>query len=269
MLGIPAVLTEHSVLKGAGGKALAAVNRLAAWTRWPDVLSAVSNYVADEIHRVANRPVEILPNGVRLEEWDLPNDDCGVTTVASVMRFTPRKRPLDVVRAIPRVHAALPDSMRPRFVLVGDGPEMEKVQREADRLGVRAYLDLPDWQARGEVKKILSRASLFVLPTSKEALSIATLEALSAGLPAVAMNHGGVGDIVTHGKEGFLASDYHSWVEHIITLCRDEALRRRMAHATRAAAARFSWPRVLERHLELYELAMDRRLGARRAARAA
>jgi glycosyltransferase involved in cell wall biosynthesis len=266
MLGIPTVLTEHSVLKGAGGRMLAAVNRFAAWTRWPDVLTAVSSYVADEMHRVSRRPVEILPNGVRLDEWDLPNDDRGVTTVATVMRFTPRKRPLDVVRAIPRVHAAVPESMRPRFVMVGDGPEMEKVQREADRLGVRAYLDLPGWQQRAEVKQILARASLFVLPTSKEALSIATLEALAAGLPAVAMNHGGVGDIVTHGKEGFLAADYDAWVEHIVALCRDEALRHRMANATRAAAARFSWPRILERHLEIYELAMDRRLGSRRVA---
>jgi glycosyltransferase involved in cell wall biosynthesis len=261
-LAIPSVLTEHSVMKGAGARLLSVLDRVTPWTTWPDVMTAVSTYVAAELERVSHRKVEILPNGVRPEEWDLPSDDRGVLTVASVMRLRPRKRPLDVVRAIPLVHAQLPPSLRPRFVLVGDGPERAKVEREAQKLGVEPWLELAGWQPRPEVKKILARSSIFVLPTSKEALSIATLEALSAGLPSVAMNHGGVGDVLTHGREGFLARDFDDWVQHIVALCRDEALRHRMAQATREAAARFAWPRVLERHLEIYQLAIERRRGA-------
>jgi len=269
-LGIPSVLTEHSVLKGSGGLLLGALDRVVPWSTWPDVLTAVSTYVARELQRVSNRAVEILPNGVRPEEWLLDGEPAPRPqrpTVVSVMRLRQRKRPVDVVRAIPRVHAALPEPLRPRFVLVGDGPERDHVEREAARLGVRQHLDLPGWRERAELKQILAASSIFVLPTSKEALSIATLEALSAGLPSVAMDHGGVGDVITPGRDGFLARDFDDWVQHIVTLCRDEPLRRRMAAATRAAAARFSWPSVLARHLELYELAVERCRG-RRADRA-
>jgi glycosyltransferase involved in cell wall biosynthesis len=160
---------------------------------------------------------------------------------------------------IPKVHARLPEGLRPRFILVGDGPEMKRVQREADRLGVRGHLELPGWQPREEVKKILSRASVFVLPTSKEALSIATLEALSAGVPTIAYDHGGVGDIVTDGKEGFLAANRKQFIDRVVQLCGDRALRERMASQTRASAARFSWDNVIARHLALYQFAAERR----------
>ncbi|MBT9584507.1 glycosyltransferase family 4 protein [bacterium] len=251
-LGIPCLLTEHSVLGTDGRWVLSAVEFLCGWSCWPDVLSAVSNFVANELRRVCGRPIELLPNGVRPEEWKQSSQD-GSPIVVSVMRLRPRKRPLDVVRAIPLVHQHL--QSRPHFILVGDGPERAKVERVVDQLGVRDYLELPGWQPRQQVKEILSRASIFVLPTRNEALSIATMEALASGLPAVAMNHGGVGDVLTHGQDGFLAHDFDDWVGHIVRLCRDHALRRRMAAVTHETAARFAWPRVLDRHLELYDLA--------------
>jgi glycosyltransferase involved in cell wall biosynthesis len=175
------------------------------------------------------------------------------------MRLTKRKRPIDIVRAIPRVHARLQDGEpRPIFTLVGGGPEEARVRREARRLGVEQHLEVLGWRPRPEVKQALAASSLFVLPTSKEALSIATLEALSAGLPVVAMNHGGVGDIVENGREGFLVNDGEEFVERIVELVRDATLRQRMAEAGRARVAKFGWDAVIARHLDIYAQAMGR-----------
>src|SRR6185503_13470041 len=132
--------------------------------------------------------------------------------------------------------------------LIGGGPEHERVVREAERLGVTGQIEILGWRPREEVKRLLRRASLFALPTSKEALSIASLEALSAGLPVVAMDHGGIGDIVENGREGFLAADFDEWVARIAELVRDAPLRARLAARARASAARFSWDAVIARH---------------------
>ncbi len=257
---IPSVLTEHSVLAGAGGRLLAVANRFYPWTHWPNVITAVSSYVAGEMERVSGRDVVVLPNGVKLDEWDAaaepePNAPLRIT---SVMRLYKRKRPIEVVRAMPRVYAKLPASLRPIFTLVGDGSERKKVEREAERLGVRQHLEVLGWQPRSEVKKVLARSSVFILPTCKEALSIATLEALCAGVPAVAMSHGGVGDIIQHGREGFLAANEEEFADYIVQLVTDAPMRARMAAATRKSAARFAWDPVLAQHLEVYRLAQDR-----------
>jgi glycosyltransferase involved in cell wall biosynthesis len=258
--GIPSVLTEHSVMKGLGAAILGVADRLTPWTTWPDVLTAVSTYVARELERVSGREALVLPNGVTPDEWELgpaQGDDERVR-ITSVMRLFKRKRPVDIVRAIPRVHALVPAARRPLFTLVGDGPERKHVEREAQRLGVSEHLELCGWQPRAEVKKVLARSSLFILPTSKEALSIATLEALSAGVPAVAMAHGGVGDIIQNGREGFLARDDAEFIGYIARLCRDGELRRQLQGNARTSAARFSWPAVIDRHLEIYRLAAER-----------
>lgn len=265
-LGLPSVLTEHSVLRGMGGVLLGAAEKVWGWSRWPDVISAVSSYLANEMRAVSGREVEILPNGVRPDDWRLPREEPEQPRVVSVMRLFKRKRPIDLVRAIPRVYDRLPAGVRPVFTLVGDGPERPRVEREAERLGVRRHLELLGWQPREEVKKVLARSSVFVLPTSKEALSIATLEALSAGLPAVAMNHGGVGDIVHHGREGFLAESFDELVEHVVQLCADRELRLRMSANTRRAVTRFSWDHVIARHVELYERARALRVAQRSVA---
>jgi glycosyltransferase involved in cell wall biosynthesis len=257
---VPSVLTEHSVLSGFGHVLLEAAERVWGWSAWPDVISAVSTYLAGEMRVRTKRDVEILPNGITPEQWT-QTQDANPPRVVSVMRLTPRKRGIELVRSIPRVIAKLPSGSMPRFTLVGGGPEQSRIEQEAVRLGVRQHLELTGWLDRSEVRQVLSRSTIFVLPTIKEARSIATLEALSAGLPVVAMSHGGVGDIVRHGREGFLADTDDEFCNYIVRLLVDEPLRRRMADVTKQAAARFRWDGVIERHLEIYDLARARRHG--------
>ena len=100
------------------------------------------------------------------------------------------------------------------------------------------------------------------LPTRKEAMSIATLEALASGCPAVAMNLGGVSDVVEHGREGFLAADEDQFVDYIVRLIREPELRQQMAARTRDRLGRFAWEQVIARHQNLFSLAQQRQSGA-------
>jgi glycosyltransferase involved in cell wall biosynthesis len=171
-----------------------------------------------------------------------------------------RKRPCDLVRAIPRVLAALPPGTpAPRFVVAGDGPMRSKVEREVARLGVTRHLELRGWMSRDQVKELLSQATVFALPSSWEALSIATLEALAAGVPAVAMSGCGVTDIIQPGREGLLGGNLDEFAACLARLISDRALRDQLAGRARAAAGRFAWSTVLQRHLEVYERVLARR----------
>ena len=259
-LGIPSVMTEHSVLRGAGLKLLSTLHKIWGWADWPDVLTAVSHYVAKDMRDVSGRKdVYVLPNGINPRDWK-PHNPPGPREwvplrVTTVMRFTKRKSPHEVVRAIPKINALLPDGVRPLFTLVGDGPERARVEREVQRLGVENQVELTGFKPRHEIREILARSSLFILPTSKEALSIATLEARCCGLPVVAMNHGGVGDLIKNGREGFLANTREEFIARIADVMADDALRTRMSAATKRSLDWFAWDSVIAQHMHVYRLA--------------
>lgn len=252
---IPSLLSEHSVSKGLGSALLRTAESIWRWSSWPDIITGVSTYVANELKALTNRDIEILPNGVDPNEW-VTNREPRLQRVVSVMRLTRRKRGIDIVRSIPKVNRLLRSNAPVPFMLVGDGPERPRIKRESMRLGLGNQLELPGRLDRSDIRLALADSSVFILPTVKEALSIAVLEALCAGLPIVAMRHGGVGDIVEHGREGFLAKNRNEFCHYIAQLLSNPGLRNAMAARTRASAARFSWDIVVEQHLEFYQRAL-------------
>jgi glycosyltransferase involved in cell wall biosynthesis len=261
-LGVPSVFTEQSVLRGAAVTLFRSIDRFYPWTRWATILTGVSSFVAEDIRQISGRDdVYVLHNGVNPQDWAVRGaraERRDRLRVTSVLRFTKRKRPMDIIRAIPLIHAQLPASVRPLFTLVGDGPERPKVEREARRLGVYEHVAFTGFRSGHEVREILSNSDVFVLPSIKEAHPRAVLEALSAGLPVVARTPNGVSDSVDHGREGFLARSLEELAGYIAQLAGDDALRARMAENAGKRLDRFSWDRVIPRHIELYRLASQR-----------
>lgn len=255
-MGIPSVLTEHSVLREGGVVFFRALSHVYPWVRWPTVLSAVSSYVAEDMRRMSGRDdVFVLLNATSAAEWQVRREEGNEVRVTSVMRFTKRKRPVDLIRIIPRVLSRLPAGLRPRFTLVGDGPQRARVEREVRRLGVGAYVELLGLRPRHEIREILARSSVFALPSYKEALSIVALEARAAGLPVVARTPNGVSEVIEHGVHGFLAKDDDEFAAYLAQLVEDRTMRQRMSESTRRGLERFGWERSIERHLDIYSLA--------------
>jgi len=129
-----------------------------------------------------------------------------IRTVLSVGRLVPIKGYDVLVRAVAvasaaadaRSTAASP-ARRPTLVIVGDGPERERLAALARRLEVD--LRLPGFVPRDQVAVWLAGADLYVQPSRRlatgrtEGLPTATLEALSAGLPVVATATGGLAEL--------------------------------------------------------------------------
>jgi glycosyltransferase involved in cell wall biosynthesis len=126
------------------------------------------------------------------------------------------------------------------------------------RLGLADRVDFLGFRPREELKAILSQSSIFVLPTVQEAFGMAVLEARCVGLPVVAMNHGGIGDIVESGAGGFLTRTFDEFADRIADLVRDPSLRARVAGTGVATLTRFGWDVVTEQYLDVYRRAMAR-----------
>lgn len=112
--------------------------------------------------------------------------------VLSVGRLSHEKAHRDLVEAM----AALAGPpCQAQLVLVGDGPERGALEQQSSRLGIKDGVILCGQQ--GDVRPFYAMASVFALPSLSEGSPNALLEAMAAGVPAVATNVGGVPEIAT------------------------------------------------------------------------
>jgi glycosyltransferase involved in cell wall biosynthesis len=86
--------------------------------------------------------------------------------------------------------------------IVGDGPLLDALQRTAGESGLTGNIKFLGGEAN--VPDVLCCSKLFMLVSPNEGMSIAMLEAMSAGLPAIVTDVGELHSIIEHGKNGFL-----------------------------------------------------------------
>jgi glycosyltransferase involved in cell wall biosynthesis len=135
------------------------------------------------------------------------------------------------------------------FVLTGDGPYAETIRQQ----------ELPNVVLTGfkrgrELSEIYASADCFAFPSGTETFGNAALEAMASGLPVAGVASGGVRDFLSHGGNALLAppGSRKSFVENLITLMGDSALRRSLAdNALKTARAR-DWNRVFDGLLHTY-----------------
>jgi len=259
--GVPTLITVHSMWAGAG-----AVVRLAAMAslrRWPVVWSAVSSAAADVFGRaLGGVEVAVLPNAIDTAAWPpydepapAPAADAPITIV-SVMRLMPRKRPVHLLRIFREVRTLLP-GRDVRLLIVGDGPMRGRVDRYVRRHDLGDVVTVTGRVPRADVLDLVRSASVYLAPAPKESFGLAALEARCAGLPVVASRHGGVGEFVEDGVEGFLVADDAAMAVATAGLLSDEGLRERIAAHNRSRTPAFDWSDALSRTDKLYREAGD------------
>ena len=96
----------------------------------------------------------------------------------------------------------LADGFLVRVLVVGDGPERSALGRLARELDLGSRCQFTGFV--GDLPAMLNAMDIFVQPASDEGVSVATLEAMSAGLPVVAADEGAVGEVIRAGETGLL-----------------------------------------------------------------
>jgi N-acetyl-alpha-D-glucosaminyl L-malate synthase BshA len=163
-----------------------------------------------------------------LREQLCPTNHCDALVV-HVSNFRPVKRvdvALEVFRRIRR-------RVRARFVLIGDGPVREDIERLAAEYEMTS--DVRFVGERQDLVAWLSVADLFLLPSAQESFGLAALEAMACEVPVVASNVGGLPEIIDDGVTGFVCPPdaVDLMAERGVAVLTDPALR---ASITQAAA---------------------------------
>ncbi|NKB99325.1 MAG: glycosyltransferase [Pseudomonadales bacterium] len=142
-----------------------------------------------------------------------------------------------------------------RLTIVGDGPDRERLEKLAQKLGVGDSVNfVGDIEAPDQ---ILRTAGIFVLSSIYEGFPNALLEAMASGVPVVSFDcPNGPRDIVRDGVDGYLvpAGDTHQLSKKMQDLMNEESLRQQFGKNAMQVAERFSekhvadlWYEVLRR----------------------
>ena len=149
--------------------------------------------------------------------------------------------------------ALLRDRRDFHWVLVGDGEQRSLLERMVKTAGLEDRFRFAGSQR--DVQPFLQDMDIFVLPSLKEGLPFALLEAMGHRLPVIASNVGGIGEIVTDGVSGILvtAADEQGLARAIADLADDPGRRARLGDAARQrVATEFGLDTMLERTIDAY-----------------
>ncbi len=139
-----------------------------------------------------------------------------------------------------------------RLVLVGDGPLRGELESLVERSRCTQFIRFLGY--REDVPTLLQAADVFVLPSRHESFSSATLEAMACGLPVIGCNVGGMSELVTHHRTGWLVptGDHAALTSTILATLLDRNVRRRVGAAARDVAVKnFGIDTWLARHTSL------------------
>jgi glycosyltransferase involved in cell wall biosynthesis len=257
-LGLPTVLTFHSIVPKT--RLLARGVDLALRTsRWRAVFSAVSARVARDVAPLAGkRPVVVLPNGIDAAWWRAPRAprDPSVLELVTVMRLNPKKRPLALVPLMRQLERLMPEGPRARLSVAGDGPQRGKLERAIARHGLGDRVRVLGRLDRSQIRDLLARSDVFVLPTVRESFGLAALEARCAGLPVVARAESGVAELIEPRVEGLLGRSDADLALQVALLARDTDLRLSIASHNRSTLPPVDWATVVAQHERLYDEAI-------------
>ncbi len=234
------------------------------WTAWlKDVIVTVhpgDEQIARELGIIPQKELLTIPNGINLGTFDqnllsreqartqlgLSMDETIVGTVANL--YGPKNVPgfLDSIARLTHLSPSI------RFVVMGDGPEHPIVMKRCAELNLQQRVIFTG--RRADASSLLRAFDLFVLPSTKEGMPWALLEAMAAGLPCIATDVGACrwmlepdGGIVVPSRNP------NALAKAIEKLLNDQQQRNNFGLAARAIIeTRYRWELSSQQTLELF-----------------
>ena len=165
-------------------------NIVSAWGISPEKIEVIYN---------AFDPVVIEETKIDIrEKYKLDGKIC-----ISIGRLVPWKGFETLISIMPELVKQFPDIL---LLIVGSGPEKEKIEVLITQSKLSAYIKLINGLPKKELLEYLKAADLFVLNTSYEGFSHQILEAMSIGIPVITTNVGGNPEQITDKENGLLVS---------------------------------------------------------------
>ena len=256
LLGSPLVFTAQGLGRydATGGRQRSAAVRagLRRMLASADAITACSAFVLrglTEIGPIGSHSCVIL-NGVEPADFVGHSPDNGFGRyVLAIGRLVDQKA-FDVL-----LEAFRPDRLAGlNLVFAGEGAERPRLEAQVEQLGIGDRVRFLGSVDRKRVARLLAGARALTLPSRYEPFGIALLEAMAAGVPAVAAATDGMLEFARDGDNALVvpSEDPDELAAAIARIDTDNQLRQRLISEGRKTAAELTWSRIADQYLDVY-----------------
>ena len=225
--------------------------------------------------------IRIVPPGVNTDrfhpiEQSYAKSVIGIDQSQRIILFAGRIEPLKGIdtlfraMGILRDRAVEPDNPASTFfsklcvIVIGGDPserglrenvEMARLHALRDELGLNELITFIGARDQDTLQYYYAAADCLVMPSHYESFGMVALEAMACGTPVIVSDVGGLSQLVRHNQTGLRvnARDHVMMADSILKLLNNEVLRRRMGYRASCYAEDYSWVKIVDKLLSVYE----------------
>ena len=210
--------------------------------------------IVNEFYDVSPEKIEIMPNGI-----DTKIFHTNVVKKSKMILFSGvmyNHRGIDVLlNAAPTVIKKIPEV---KFVLLGDGPELDNLKKIAENLKIEKNIEFKGWIKRDEVMNYLADASIAIGPlrsttVTKNALPIKVLEYMASSLPILSQKDTLANDVLVDDENGYSVTDPEDLATKIIHILENNEKRIKMGTKSYEMSLKFDWDKIAKKILTEYD----------------
>jgi len=210
--------------------------------------------IVNEFYNVSLEKIEIMPNGI-----DTKIFHTNLVKKSKIVLFSGvmyNHRGIDVLlSAAPTVIKKIPEV---KFVLLGDGPELDNLKKITENLKIEQNVDFKGWIERDEVMNYLADASIAIGPlrsttVTKNALPIKVLEYMASSLPILSQKDTLANDVLVDDENGYSVTDSEDLATKIIHIFENNEKRIKMGTKSYEMSLKFDWEKVSRKILTEYD----------------
>jgi len=201
--------------------------------------------------------MKTVPNGVdfyQLQEIDPAQKEWDLIYVGRLSEHKNVGLLLDTVQRLASSNVSV------RTAIIGDGPERERLERQASEYGIADSVDFLGFlESSEDVFSHLKAADLFVLPSEREGFPNTILEANACGTPCIVADfeNNGATAIVEEGQTGYVVPPTPAEIaKRVIAVQSDADLRRRLGNGAQEFGREHDWQSITRQIENVYQQAI-------------
>lgn len=214
----------------------------------------------------AHNRLTVVPNGMEIEKYQKKlsaeerkslraslgiGENTG--TLVCISRLSKEKNIRELIEYFPDVLKKMPDA---RFVIVGDGPDKQHLEKMVEKLELQDKIIFTGRIPADEVWRYYALGDVFVSASTFEVHSMSYLEALAGGLPMLCREDTALLGVLDPGKNGYMYRSLQEFVDYAVKLLSDDAFRKTMADCSLKKSEEFSCDAFADSMLRVYEEAI-------------
>ena len=213
--------------------------------KWADVITVISNEAYDYYSKKGFNVI-CIPNAVDLNNFPKKSIKKFDNQIIYAGRLSSEKGTdilLDVAKCLPSKY---------HLLIAGTGPEEKKVRNVANSKTNVHYLG---HQSKQNTISLIRGSDLLIQPSLLEGISSTILEAMGCGTCVIASNVGGNSEVIENDITGVLIkpNSHEELLDKISYLLKNNEKRSKIANAGLKAVEKYSWKRVGQLYLDVYE----------------